>query len=47
VGRGKGFSHEGSPIDLVQYSANGHITCRILSSVAPMFTLNWGTLRQM
>ena len=38
VGRGKGFSHDGSPFDSVQYSANGHITCWILSSAAPIFT---------
>jgi len=37
AGRRKGFSHDGSPFDLVQYSANGHIACRILSSAAQMF----------
>ena len=42
MGSGKSFSHDGSPIDSVQYSANGHITCRILSSAAPMFTLTLG-----
>jgi hypothetical protein len=42
MGCGKSFSHDGSPIDSVQYSANGHITCRILSSAAPMFTLTLG-----
>jgi hypothetical protein len=36
AGRRKGFSHDGSPFDSVQSSANGHITCRILSSAAPM-----------